>query len=175
MRRARPRRNRFIDLRRITLGDLIVLIAAIFSFACLFMPWYESSIPRTHGEWAFTYSPVAAAVVILFSLVTLFLVVYPAISPNFGLPPLPFSTPLIFLALGTVLFVIMVYQLGKYGCIQCQGTSRGFGLYIGLIASFVYIVGAVVKWASRPAREPMRGVSGGLEREGARRSSTSRV
>ena len=175
MRRVRPRRQGYFDLRRITLGDLIVLAAAVFTFASLFMPWFESSIPRAHGEWAFTYSPVAAAIVILFSLVTLFLVVYPALAPNFGLPPLPFSTPLIFLVLGTFLLLIFIYQLGKYGCIQCQGNSRGIGLYVGLVASFVYIVGAVVKWASRPMREPYRGVAGGIEREGSRRPGASRV
>jgi hypothetical protein len=148
---SRLRRRPVIDLGRISVGDYIVLVASLLTVISLFLPWFVSSIgPRT--EHAFAYSEVASVVVILFFLFTIFLVVYPALSPDLGLPPLPFAPPIPMLTLGIILLLVFDYELGKYGCIQCTGTNRGFGIWVGLVASFVYIVGAIVKWASRPLR-----------------------
>lgn len=152
MRSVRRRRRTFIDLRRITIGDWIVLASSTMTVASLFMTWFVSNVPGSHSQWAFTYSEVACVVVIVFFLATLFLVIYPALSPDLGLPPLPFSTPLIFLTMGSILLLLFFYELGKYACIQCQGVSRGFGIYVGLFASAVYILGAVIRWGSRPAQ-----------------------
>lgn len=150
MRSVRVRRRGFMDLRRITIGDWIILVSSLMAVISLFMTWFTSSLPRPHGEWAFTYSEWAAVVVILFFLVTVFLVFYPALSPDLGLPPLPFSPPLIFFTMGAILVLVFTYQLGKYACIQCTTVSRGFGVWVGLIATFVYILGAVIRWGSRP-------------------------
>ncbi|HEX6506381.1 MAG TPA: hypothetical protein VF221_02005 [Chloroflexota bacterium] len=152
MRSARARRRGFIDVRRITIGDYIVLAASALTVISLFLPWFTSSVPSSHGEWAFTYSEVASVVVIVFFLATLFLVVYPAVASEMGLPPLPFSTPLIYLTMGAILLLMFVYELGKYACIECQGVSRGFGIWLALFSACVYIVGAVVRWGSRPTR-----------------------
>src|SRR5919205_2161315 len=124
MRSVRSRRRGFIDLRHITIGDWILVVAALLAVASLFMPWFISSIPRSHGEWAFTYSEVASVVVIVFFLATLFLVIYPALSPELGLPPLPFATPLIFFTMGAILILLFTYQLGKYACILCSTISQ---------------------------------------------------
>jgi hypothetical protein len=91
-------------------------------------------------------------VVIVFFLATLFLVIYPTVAAEFGLPPLPFSTPLFFLTMGSILLLMFTYELGKYACIECQGVSRGFGIWVAWISSFVYILGAIIKWGSRPVR-----------------------
>lgn len=152
MRSARPRRGPIMDLRRITIGDYIVLVASLLTVISLFMTWFVSNVPGTHNQWAFTYSEVAAVVVIVFFLATLFLVLYPVIAPEFGLPPLPFSTPLIFLTMGGILLLMFMFEFGKYSCILCQGVSRGFGIYVGLIASVVFIIGAIIRWGSRPTR-----------------------
>ena len=154
MRRVRARRSGFIDLRGILIGDYIVLFASLLTLVSLFLPWFVSSIPpaAAHNQNAFTYSPVASTVVIVFFLVTLFLVIYPALSPDLGLPPLPFSTPLVFLTLGAVLLLVFTYELGKYACIQCLGVGRGYGVWLGLVAAGVYVIGAVIKWGSRPVR-----------------------
>jgi hypothetical protein len=152
MRSVRSRRRGFMDLRRITIGDWILVVAALLAVASLFMPWFISSIPRSHGEWAFTYSEVASVVVIVFFLATLFLVIYPALSPELGLPPLPFATPLIFFSMGAILILLFTYQLGKYACILCSTISQGFGVWVGLISAVVYEIGAIIKWGSRPLR-----------------------
>lgn len=157
MRSVRVRRRAFFDLRRITIGDWIVLVAALLTLASLFMTWFTTSVPRAHGEWAFTYSEVACVVVIVIFLATLFLVIYPGLSPDVGLPPLPFSTPLIFVTMGTILVLVFDYELGKYACISCQNVSRGYGVWIGFIASCVYVLGAVIKWGSRPPKRPQSG------------------
>jgi hypothetical protein len=157
MRSVRVRRRSYFDLRRITIGDWIMFVAGAMTVVSLFLPWFVTSVPTTsaphpHGEWAFTYSEWASVIVIVFFLVTLFLVIYPAISPDLGLPPLPFSPPLIFFTMGAILLLVFTYQLGKYACILCTGTSRGYGIWIGLISSGVYILGAVIRWGSRPVR-----------------------
>jgi hypothetical protein len=152
MRTVRRRRGGFIDIARITLGDWIVLIAGLLTVVSLFLPWFLSNVPGTHDQWAFTYSEVFSVVVLVFFLATLFLVIYPAISNEMGLPPLPFSTPVIFLTMGAILLLLFFYELGRYDCIECQGVSRGLGVWVGLIASVVYIVGAVIRWGSRPTK-----------------------
>lgn len=153
MRGVRPRRRGFIDLRRITIGDYIVLVAGLLTVVSLFLPWFMTSVPRSHGEWAFTYSEAASVVVIVFFLATLFLVLYPAVAVEFRLPPLPFSTPVIYMALGAILLLIFVYELGKYACFQCQGVSRGFGIWLALISAVIYVIGAVIRWGTRPTRQ----------------------
>lgn len=152
MRNVRPRRHRFIDLRRVAIGDWIVLVAGLLTVLSLFLQWFVSNVPGTPAQNAFAYSPDFSVVVLVFFLATLGLVIYPALSPDLRLPPLPFSTPVIFLFMGMVLLLMYFFELGKYSCITCQGTSHGFGLYVGLIASFVYVVGAIIKWGSRPTR-----------------------
>jgi hypothetical protein len=57
------------------------------------------------------------------------------------------------MALGAVLLLIFVYELGKYACFQCQGVSRGFGIWLALISSVIYLIGAVIRWGSRPTRQ----------------------
>ncbi|GAC1323912.1 MAG: hypothetical protein NVS2B16_06670 [Chloroflexota bacterium] len=152
MRSVRTRRRSFIDFRRILIGDYIVLVASFMTLVSLFMPWFVSSIGPARSQPAFAYSAVAATVVIIFFLLTLFLVLYPAMSHELGLPPLPFSPPVIFLAVGSVLVLLFTYELGKYACVQCSGSGRGYGVWLAWVASGVYIVGAVVLWGSRPLR-----------------------
>jgi hypothetical protein len=152
MRSVRSRRTGFFDARRIMLGDYVVLASSLITLISLFLPWFASSTYGVRSQWAFTYSEIACVVVIVFFLATLFLVIYPAIAGGSGLPPLPFAPPLIYLCLGIILLLMFDFQLGKYSCIQCQGTGRGFGIWLGLIASMAYIIGAVIRWSSRPAR-----------------------
>lgn len=152
MRNVRVRRRSFIDLRRITIGDWIVLFGSFLALISLFLTWFNASTPRPHGEWAFTYSEVASVIVILFFLVTLFLVLYPSLSPDLGLAPLPFATPLVFFVMGAIMLLVFTYEFGKYACIQCQGVSRGFGVFVALISAVVYLFGAVIRWGSRPVR-----------------------
>ncbi len=152
MRRPRVRRRSFIELHQITLGDYIILASAAVATISLFLPWLVNNAPGAHNEWAFTYSELAAVIIIVFFLATLFLVIYPSLSPDLGLPALPISTPLIFLAMGGLMLLLFTYELGKYDCIECQGlVSRGLGVWIGLIASIIFIVGSVIKWGSRPS------------------------
>lgn len=152
MRSVRSRRQSFVDLRRVTIGDYIVLFAALFTMISLFLPWSNSTAPGTHSQWAFTYSEVASVVVIIFFLATLFLVIYPAVSSEMGLAPLPFSTPLIFLTMGSILLLLFSYELGKYECIQCPGLSRGIGVLVAFFLALIFIIGAIIKWGSRTPR-----------------------
>jgi len=157
MRGARVRRRSFVDLRHIMIGDWVVFVAGLMTLVSLFLPWFNTSVPRPHGEWAFTYSEVASVIVIVFFLATVFLILYPAFSPELGLPAFPFSTPLVFVTMGTILLLVFDYQLGKYACISCQTVNRGYGVWIGFIAAFVYILGAIIKWGSRPPRRSQVG------------------
>jgi hypothetical protein len=152
MRNVRVRRRGFLDLRQLAIGDYIVLIASLFTVASLFMTWFITTVPNAHGEWAFTYSEVASVVVIVFFLATVFLVLYPVISREVGLAPLPFATPVVLLTMGSVLLLLFTYELGKYDCVLCQGSSRGFGVWVAFIAAWVYITGALIKWGARPAQ-----------------------
>jgi hypothetical protein len=151
MRSVRVRRRSFLDLRRITIGDWIVLAASGLTVISLFLPWFGTSTPRPHDEWAFTYSEVASAVAIVFFLATLFLVLYPALSQDLGLAPLPFSPPPMFFIMGAILLLVFTYELGKYACIECP-VSREYGVWVGLIAAAVYLLGAIIRWGSRPPR-----------------------
>jgi hypothetical protein len=54
--------------------------------------------------------------------------------------------------MGAILLLMFMFEFGKYSCILCQGVSRGFGIYVGLIASVVFIIGAIIRWGSRPTR-----------------------
>jgi hypothetical protein len=151
MRRVRPQRRSLIDVRRITIGDYIVLASSLLTAISLFLPWFTSTLPSTPSQWAFTYSELVSVIVIVFFLAALFLVVYPSLSPDANLPPLPFSTPVVFLSMGELLLIMFTYEVGKYSCIQCVGTGRGFGVWLGFFASIAFIIGAVIKWGSRPA------------------------
>ncbi|MGI8826115.1 MAG: hypothetical protein ACR2JC_10815 [Chloroflexota bacterium] len=161
MRSVRSRRTSFLDFRRIFIGDYVVLFASVMTVVSLFLPWFVSSIGPTKTETAFAYSLVCSTVVIIFFLATLFLVLYPALSSDFGLPPLPFSTPIVFLTLGGILLLLFTFELGKYDCISCTTTSRGYGVWLALVAAGVYLVGAVIKWGSRPLRRAGSGESYG--------------
>lgn len=154
MRTIRPRQRGFFDARRVTLGDYIVLAAALVTFISLFLPWYVSNIPGTGDVWAFTYSEAASVAVIVLFLATVILALYPAVTGNTRLPPLPFSSPPVYLCIGIVLVLLFDYQLGKYTGIPPTGTgsTRGFGIWLGLIASLAYIVGAIIRWSTRPVR-----------------------
>ena len=152
MRTARVQRRSYVDLRRVTIGDWIVLIAGLFTVISLFLPWFVTGTPRQHNEWAFTYSEVASLLVIVFFLVTLFRVLYTVLAADLGLAPLPFSPPVLFFFMGAVLLLMFTYQLGKYACIECTVSSRGYGIWIGWVASFIYILGAIIRWGSRPPR-----------------------
>jgi hypothetical protein len=152
MRNTRVRRRRLLDLRGVTLGDWIILLASILSVASLFMTWFETSVPRPHGEWAFTYSEGTSVAVIVLFLLTVFLIFYPVMAPQAGLPSLPFATPLVFLGIGALLLLVFTFELGRYDCIECQAISRGFGVGVAFFSAFIYIVGAIIKWGSRPVR-----------------------
>lgn len=152
MQTVRPRQRTFFDARRIALGDYIVLASALVTLISLFLPWFVSTIPGVRSEWAFTYSEAASVVVIVFFLATLFMAIYPALAATNGLPTLPFGPPLVYLGMGIILLLLFDYELGRYSCIGCQGTSRGFGVWLGLIGSLAYIVGAIIRWTSRPVR-----------------------
>lgn len=159
MRNVRSRRRAVVDLRRIMIGDYIVLVAGFMTLISLFMPWFVSSIGPSRTQNAFAYSPLFSTIVIVFFLATIFLVLYPAVAPEFGLPLLPFSTPLVFMALGGILLLMVMYEMGKYACISCTTVSRGYGVWLALVASCVYLVGAIIKWGSRPVRRTPGGES----------------
>lgn len=150
MRRVRPPRRAFIDVRSITIGDYIVLFSSLLALVSLFLPWFINHTLGAHDQWAFTYSEVAAVVVIVFFMATIFLVIYPALSPDLRLPLLPFSTPVVFMTMGAVLLLLFTYELGKYDCVACVGASRGFGVWVAFVAAWAYIIGSIIKWGSRP-------------------------
>lgn len=151
MRNVRTRRRGFIDARRITIGDYIVLFSGVLLVLALFLPWFNTTAPG--HTWAFVYSQVASVIIIVFFLATLFLVIYPALSRDLNLPSLSFSTPVVFLTMGALLLLLFFYEAGRYACdISCTGFSRGIGIWVGLIASLLFITGAIIKWGSRSAR-----------------------
>ena len=52
-----------------------------------------------------------------------------------------------------------MYEFGKYACFQCQGVSRGFGIWLALISAVIYLVGAVIRWGSRPVESQSQAAS----------------
>lgn len=148
MRRSRPPRRSFVDLGRVTLGDYIVLFSSLLALVSLFLPWFSGTQGK---QWAFAYSEWASVIVIVFFLATLFLVIYPVVASEVSAPPLPFSTPVVFAFMGSVLLLLLTYELGKYDCFICVGVSRGFGVWLAFLSAWAYLIGAVIRLGSRPA------------------------
>ena len=148
MRRSRPQRRSFVDLRRVTLGDYIILFSSLLAVVSLFLPWSTGTQGK---QWAFAYSEWASVIVIVFFLASLFLIIYPTVASEVNSPPLPFSTPVVFAFMGSVLLLLLTYELGKYDCFICVGVSRGFGVWLAFLSAWAYLVGAVIKLGSRPA------------------------
>jgi hypothetical protein len=148
MRRSRPQRRSLIDLRRVTLGEYLVLFSSLLALISLFLPWFSGQAGK---QWAFAYSEWASVITIVFFLATLFLVVYPTVAPALNSPPLPFSTPVVFAFMGSVLLLLLTYELGKYDCFECVGVSRGFGVWLAFLSAWAYLIGAVITLGSRPS------------------------
>lgn len=148
---ARPTRDvrrRSLNLNRLGAGDYIMLLVCIVMFFALTLNiWVsnESVNSLEHSAWYFT-------VELVLLLLTLVLVVYPVLESELSLPALPFATPPILLATGFLILLTTTYELGRYDGVEQVNLSAGIGMWLAFICSIVYLIGAVIKWASRERR-----------------------
>lgn len=143
---TRVTRYRTLDLTRLTAGDFAILGASALLFLALFVNWWANG----QNVNALEHSSLYVTVSLVLLLVTVVLVIYPTLEPEFDLPPLPFATPLVLLGIGLVVLIMAVFELGRYIGVDNVGITPGIGPWLAIIASAIYLLGATVKWGSRP-------------------------
>ena len=148
---ARPTR----DMRRPTInvgdlnsGDWIVLGASLLLFIAIIANWWVSG-GSDNAAWK---SGIYFILMLLMILATIFLAFYPTVRSEFNLPQLPWATPPLFILIGFIIFLATLYELGRYTGVAQATVSPGFGIYLALICSLLYLMGALVKWGSRERR-----------------------
>lgn len=148
---ARPTRDMkrsAINVSDLGSGDWIVLGASILLFIALIGNWWVGG-GSLNAAWR---SQIYFFVMLLLILGTIGLVMYPLLLPESGSSTPKFALAPVFIAIGFVIFLATLYELGRYTGIAQPTVSPGFGIYLALISSLLYLMGALVKWGSRERR-----------------------
>lgn len=145
---ARPTRDvrpTALNVANLNAGDGIMLVVVVLLFVALVFNWWVSG----QGVNAVKFSELYFVVVLILILVTIGLIVYPMIQSEAGIRPLPFATPPVLLLVGFVILLTTTYELGRYDAVGTTTVSAGFGLWLAFVCSWLYLVGALIKWSSR--------------------------
>lgn len=148
---ARPTRDvrrRSVGLGHLAAGDFIVLLVSLLLFFALIINWWVSNASLN----AVKYSQLYFVIVLILILATVGLVMYPILESEANLRPLPFATPTILLAIGFLILLMTTYELGRYEGVGLGNVGPGFGLWLAFVCSWLYLLGALVKWGSRQRR-----------------------
>jgi len=148
---ARPTRDvrrRALNVAHLDAGDWLILFASVLLFIALIVNWWVRG-GSVNSAWR---SEVYFVVMLLMILATIVLVAYPMLEAEMGTRPLPFATPPILILIGLVIFLSTLYELGRYEGVAQPTISPGFGVFLALICSALYLVGALIKWGSRERR-----------------------
>jgi len=145
---TRDTRRRLVNAGELGSGDWIMLGSSLLLFIALIAGWWVSG-GNDNAAWQSGWYFVFMLILIL---ITIVLVAYPAFQSEARLPALPFNTPPVFILIGFVMFLMTFYELGRYQGVLQSTISPGFGIYLALISSALYLVGAMVKWGNRERR-----------------------
>ncbi|HEV3310214.1 MAG TPA: hypothetical protein VG815_06835 [Chloroflexota bacterium] len=148
---ARPTRDvrrRTFSVAGFSAGDWIILAATVLLFIALIVNWWTGQGSLNSVR----YSQVYFVIMLVLILFTIVLVGYPMLESEARLRPLPFASPPIVILIGFVMFLATIFELGRYEGVAQTTVSPGFGIYLALICSCVYLVGALIKWGSRERR-----------------------
>ena len=148
---ARPTR----DVRRSAVsqgslesGDWLLLAASALLFFAVVVNWWVSDSNFNAAQFSKAYF----VVMVLLAVGTVILICYPFIQAQIGLPSLPVATPPLYLSVSVILILSTVYELGRYEGVTQPTISPGFGLYLAIVSSVLYGLGALLKWAGRERR-----------------------
>ncbi len=145
---TRDQRRQALRIGDLNSGDWIMLGASVLLFIALIANWWVAN----QNDNALWQSGVYFIVILVLILATIALVVYPSLQTEMNLPALPFAPPPVFIAIGFVMFLLTLYELGKYTGVFQTTVSPGFGIYLALICALIYLIGALVKWGGRERR-----------------------
>lgn len=144
---ARPTRDvrrRSLNIGNLSAGDYVLLVVSFVLFLALILNWWVSGASVN----AVKFSQFYFVIVLILILVTLGLIVYPLLEAEANLRPLPFATAPLLLAIGFLLLLMTTYELGRYNGIGST-VNPGFGLWLAFVCSWLYLLGALIKWGSR--------------------------
>ena len=145
---TRDTRRRALSVADLTSGDWIMLGASLLLFIALIANWWDGTAPE-NSVWR---SGIYFIIMLILILATIALAIYPLLQSEMKLPELPVATPPVFIAIGFVIFLYTLYELGRFQGVAQPTVSAGFGIYLALICGLLYLVGALVKWGGRERR-----------------------
>jgi hypothetical protein len=136
-------------------GDIVVVGASILLFVALIANWFASD--HVGSVNAIKYSGLYFVVALIIILISLALIVWPALHDQGALPALPFAVEPVILGIGALLVLLATYEVGRYTAVTMPGAAgvvtAGFGVGLAFVCSWLYLVGALVKWGSRQRAE----------------------
>jgi len=145
---TRDIRRRALNVGDLNSGDWIMLGASTLLFIALIANWWVAG-DSVNAAWR---SGLYFILMLLVILATVVLAMWPLLRMESRLPALPFATPPVFIMIGFIIFLATIYELGRYTGVLHTTVSPGFGIYLAMICSVIYLIGALVKWGSRERR-----------------------
>jgi hypothetical protein len=145
---TRDARRRLISVGSLDSGDWIMLGASLLLFIALIANWWDGDA----SENAVWHSGIYFAVMLIMILATVILALYPSLQSEMSLRNLPVALPPLFILIGFVIFLGTLYELGRFTGVAQSDVSPGFGIYLALICSVIYLIGSLVKWGNRERR-----------------------
>lgn len=136
-------------LRALPVEKQIMAMMNVITILACFLPWYGINSPIISESWnAFnSIGLVAGYLLLTFSLLSLFIIVGPAIREEFDLgKKLPFSDTSQFLFLnGQSVFVTLIFipVFSQYSFLYETSSSTRFGIYLALISTFIAFIFAL--------------------------------
>lgn len=149
---ARPTRDirrRATNIGPLESGDWLLLGSSVLLFFAVVVNWWVSGGHVNAAKFSLAYF----VVMLMLIIGTIGLICYPLFQAEASLPAIPLATPPLYLVIGVVMVVASIYELGRYEGVAQPTVSPGFGLYLAIVSSLLYALGALLKWASRQRRD----------------------
>jgi hypothetical protein len=148
------------DINKLSTGDKVIGIGAIFYLISMFLPWYGFDVPSdfsggtrsfNNNGWSFFLGAIIPLILIL--AVTA-VVAIKKFSPETKLPdlPVPWSQALLIAAGAAAVIVLLRLAIASddfAGISTGISADRKFGLFIAVLASIAVAVGAFLKYQTK--------------------------
>src|SRR5215210_6311011 len=135
-----------MDLRRLRAGEWVTALGGAALLVALFLPWYDEGAASPSAWESF------AIVDVILALVGLAAVLLLAVTATQSAPAVPIAMDALVTLAGVVAFVL---TLVKTATLPGEADGRELGLWLGLAASLVVIVGGA--FAMRDERRSVAG------------------
>jgi hypothetical protein len=135
-----------MDLRRLRAGEWITGLGGALLLVALFLPWYDEGAVSPTGWQAFTVIDVVLAAVGLAALLV------PLATAQQRVPAVPLAMEALVTLAGMVALVLVLIRVVD---LPGDASGRSTGLWLGLAATAVVVVGAAV--AMRDDRPSVQG------------------